>query len=258
MVSPMPSASSVAMPAVALTRPAGRRPGLGDAEVQRVVGDLGQLAVGLDHQRHVRRLDRDLHVVEADLVEVGQLQLGRLDHRLGRDPAAVLLVEVGVERAAVDADADGHAPVLGLRRPPALMCSGLRMLPGLRRRQCTPASRAASAMRYWWWMSATIGTGERGTIGPGPRPPPPRCRCSARCRRRPRPGRRSAGSVPSTSAVLVIVIDCTDDRRVAADRHRRRRGSGGSAGAGSGDVRVRMRSLRSLLSRGSIGLTMSR
>ena len=31
----------------------------------------------------------------------------------------------------------------------ALMCSGLRMLPGLSRRPWTPASIAASAMRYW-------------------------------------------------------------------------------------------------------------
>ena len=50
----------------------------------------------------------------------------------------------------------------------SLMCSGLRMFPGLRRRQWTPASSAASAMRYWWWMSATIGTGERGTIRASP------------------------------------------------------------------------------------------
>ena len=49
-----------------------------------------------------------------------------------------------------------------------LMCSGLRMLPGLRRRQCTPASSAASAIWYWWWMSATIGTGERGTMWASP------------------------------------------------------------------------------------------
>ena len=44
-----------------------------------------ELAVGLDHQRHARRLDRDLDQVEADLVEVGDLLLRRLDHRLGRD-----------------------------------------------------------------------------------------------------------------------------------------------------------------------------
>ena len=50
----------------------------------------------------------------------------------------------------------------------ALMCSGWRMLPGLSRRPCTPASIAASAIRYWWWMSAMIGTGERGTIWASP------------------------------------------------------------------------------------------
>ena len=48
------------------------------------------------------------------------------------------------------------------------MCSGLRMLPGLSRRACTPASIAASASLYWKWMSATIGTGERGTICASP------------------------------------------------------------------------------------------
>ena len=50
----------------------------------------------------------------------------------------------------------------------ALMCSGLRMLPGLSRSPCTPASMAASAIRYWWWMSAMIGTGLRGTIRASP------------------------------------------------------------------------------------------
>ena len=106
----MPSSSSVAMPAVALTRPAGGGPGLGDPEVQRVVGDLRELAVRLDHQRHARRLDRDLDLVEADLVEVGDLLLRRLDHRLRRR-AAVLLVERRIERAGVHADADRQAAV---------------------------------------------------------------------------------------------------------------------------------------------------
>ena len=50
----------------------------------------------------------------------------------------------------------------------ALMCSARRMLPGLRRRPWTPASSAARAMRYWWWMSAMIGTGDRGTICASP------------------------------------------------------------------------------------------
>ena len=50
----------------------------------------------------------------------------------------------------------------------ARMWAGLRMLPGLRRRQATPASRAARARRYWKWMSATMGTGERGTMAARP------------------------------------------------------------------------------------------
>jgi hypothetical protein len=81
--------------------------------VEGVVGDLGQLAVGLDHQRDVGRLHRDLDVVEVDLLEVRQLHLGRLDEGL-RSRSAVLLVQVAVEGAGVHADADRDAPVLGL------------------------------------------------------------------------------------------------------------------------------------------------
>ncbi len=78
-----------------------------------MVGHLRELAVRLDHQRHARRLDRDLDHVEADLVEVGDLLLGRLDHRLGRG-AAVLLVERRIERPGVDPDTDGDATVTSL------------------------------------------------------------------------------------------------------------------------------------------------
>ena len=46
----------------ALDRAGERRPGLGDAEVQRVGHLLGQPPVGLDHHRHRRRLDRDLEL----------------------------------------------------------------------------------------------------------------------------------------------------------------------------------------------------
>ena len=81
--------------------------------MQWVVGNVGQLAVGLDHERHVGRLDRDLDVVEADLGEQAELDLGRLDQRLGGRPA-VLLVQPRVEGASVDADADRHAAVLAL------------------------------------------------------------------------------------------------------------------------------------------------
>ena len=69
--------------------------------------------VGLDHRRDVGGLDGDLDVVEVDLLEVGELHAGRLDERL-RGGAAVPLVEVGVQRAGVHADADRHAAVLRL------------------------------------------------------------------------------------------------------------------------------------------------
>ena len=45
-----------------------------------------------------------------------------------------------------------------------LISASLRRLPGFRRSPCTPASSAASAISWWKWMSATIGTGERGTM----------------------------------------------------------------------------------------------
>ena len=101
--------------------------------------------------------------VEADLVEVGELLLGRLDHGLGGDPAAVLLVERRVERAAVDADADRDAAVAGLGGHD-LDVLGPADVAGVEPQAVHPGLEAARARRYWWWMSATIGTGERGTI----------------------------------------------------------------------------------------------
>ena len=97
----------------ALDQPGRRRAGLGHAEVQRVVEGLRGQPVGRDHQRHRGGLDGDLHVGEVDLLEEGQLVAGRLHQRLGRG-AAVLLVEVGVQRPGVDPDADGHAAVARL------------------------------------------------------------------------------------------------------------------------------------------------
>ena len=101
------------MPAVALTRPAGGGPASVTPRCSGIVGDLAELAVGLDHQRHARRLDRDLDEVEVDLVEVGDLLQRRLDHRLGRG-TAVLVVERRVERTGVDTDADRQVAVAGL------------------------------------------------------------------------------------------------------------------------------------------------
>ena len=103
------------MPAVDFSRP----PGNGPASVtprcsgKSTVSD--EQAVGVDHRGHVRRLHRDLDVVEAHLGEVVELALRRRDQRLGRG-AAVLLGDVGIERAGVDPDADGQAAVLRLAR----------------------------------------------------------------------------------------------------------------------------------------------
>ena len=46
----------------------------------------------------------------------------------------------------------------------ALMWAGFLIFPGLSRRQSTPEAIAAKAILYWLWTSATIGTGDLGTI----------------------------------------------------------------------------------------------
>ena len=95
-----------------LDRALERRPGLGDAEVQRPVAGLGEQLVGAHHHHRVVVLDRDLEVVEVVLLEQRRLPHGRLDQRL-RGRLAVLLQQPLVERAGVDADPDRGAVVLG-------------------------------------------------------------------------------------------------------------------------------------------------
>ena len=147
-------------PGGALDQPGRRRAGLGHPEVERVVEGLRGQPVGLDHERHRRRLHRDLDVVEADLGEVGQLHPGRLDQRLGRGPA-VALVEVGVERAGVDPDADGHAAVLGLGGH-QLDLVGLAQVPGVEPQALHAGLEGGQGHLEWKWMSAMIGTGRAG------------------------------------------------------------------------------------------------
>jgi len=96
-----------------LQQSAGQRPRLGDAEMQRMIGDRAQFAVGLHHERHVGGLHRDLDEVEADFVEIPHLHLRALDHGVGGEPA-VFFVERRIERATVHADADRHAAVARL------------------------------------------------------------------------------------------------------------------------------------------------
>ena len=78
-----------------------------------MIEGLRRQSVGLDHERNIGRLDRDLHVVEADLVEIGELHPGRLDECLGCG-SPVLLVQARVQGARVDADADRDAAVARL------------------------------------------------------------------------------------------------------------------------------------------------
>ncbi|GIU89458.1 MAG: hypothetical protein KatS3mg010_0557 [Acidimicrobiia bacterium] len=78
-------------------------------------------------------------------------------------------------RRAISGSSDPAFTPIRIGRPRAFasratswMCVGLRMLPGFSRSACTPASIAASASLCWKWMSATIGTGDRGTICASP------------------------------------------------------------------------------------------
>src|SRR5690606_4784745 len=90
-----------------------RRSRLGDTQVQRVVDGVGQQAVGLHHRRHVGVLHRDLDVGEVHLLEQTCLPESGLHERLWpRRP--VLLEQLLGQRAGIDADAYGDAPVLRL------------------------------------------------------------------------------------------------------------------------------------------------
>ena len=113
MVSPMPSASSAPNATADLIGALEGGPGLGDAEVQRVVARCGELPVGVDHHHRVVVLDRDLDVAEAVLLEQRALPQRRLDQRLGGGPA-VLGQQPLVQRAGVDADPD-RGPGVGGR-----------------------------------------------------------------------------------------------------------------------------------------------
>ncbi len=81
------------------------RPGLGDAQVQRVVAGFGQQAVGLDHRPGVGVLDGDGDVGEVDgLKDPGFVERG-FDQGGGRH-ATVLGQQALLQRPAVDPDAD--------------------------------------------------------------------------------------------------------------------------------------------------------
>src|SRR4051812_3223258 len=92
-----------AHPDRALDRAGEGRPGLRDAEVERVRDALGEHPVGADHRRHVARLDADLEVAVVEPLEQAHLLQRRLDERL-RLVALRELFQVTRERARVGAD----------------------------------------------------------------------------------------------------------------------------------------------------------
>ena len=81
--------------------------GLGDADVQGVVGLGREHAVSGHHARHVGGLDGDDDVVKVVLFQQAHVVERAFDHGF-RHRGAVFGQDVFFEAAAVDADADGH------------------------------------------------------------------------------------------------------------------------------------------------------
>src|SRR5206468_3338385 len=81
-------------------------------QVKRVVDLVGELAVRLDQHARVRGLQRDLHLRIVAVLKDPDMPQCRLDHALGGRPA-VLGEKILLERARVDADADGDLLLLG-------------------------------------------------------------------------------------------------------------------------------------------------
>src|SRR6476620_10114119 len=84
------------------------------------------------------------------------------------------------------------------------------MFPGLMRRPCTPASSAAIAYFHWKWMSATTGTVDLAAIATSASAS---SQCGTATRTMSTPVATSEAiccRVALMSAVLVVVIDCTE------------------------------------------------
>ena len=94
--------------------------------------------------------------MEVVLLEEARLPARALGERLGRR-LAVLLEQARVERAGVDADAEGDARILRRLGDGADLSSNLRMLPGFTRTAAQPASMAWKTYFGWKWMSAMTG-----------------------------------------------------------------------------------------------------
>ena len=93
-----------------LDRAGAQGPGLGDAEMQRAVDGVGQLLIGGHGQKGVGGLHADLEFVEVEILQDTGVVQRALDHRLGAG-LPVPLKQVPLQRAGVDADADGAAVI---------------------------------------------------------------------------------------------------------------------------------------------------
>ena len=109
---PDPGPEQAAQPDRRLHRAGALAARLGDADVQRVVADLGQLLVGGGGEEDVARLHADLELVEVVVLQVGGVPQRAFDQRL-RVGFAVFLQQVLLQAAGIDADADRAAVVAG-------------------------------------------------------------------------------------------------------------------------------------------------
>ena len=78
--------------------------------MERVVHALAHQAVCRKRQRHIVRLERDLHIVEIEFLKHAHMLHRGRNERLRRN-AAVFRQHLVIERSGVDADADGDAPL---------------------------------------------------------------------------------------------------------------------------------------------------
>ena len=119
IVSPMPLHEQMRQRHDAADRAGLLGPGVGDAEMQRIIESLADLLVRVDHEQRIDRLGADHDVVEILLVEDVEVFLELGDHD-GEEVAMLVVAENAAEflqafllvlalddRAFVDADADG-------------------------------------------------------------------------------------------------------------------------------------------------------
>ena len=85
---------------------------LGDAEMQRIIANLGQAAIGGDGEKHVRGLDRHLEVQEIVVLENMDVPKRAFHQGLGTG-FGIFLQEIALQGPGVDADAHGAPMVPG-------------------------------------------------------------------------------------------------------------------------------------------------